>query len=203
MITVSNRATSARIESQVKSGMRNLCVLLVTTLFVSCGFAQKVKTGYDKNADFSKYKSYTLQEPGATPTRPLLYASVMGSIKNEIESKGLVSKDKDGDLTVIPNGGFDYGMGTTSGFTSDSCSNCQKPLVDARDWVGKVAPPGSSGKPQPKGILELDFVDRATNKVVWSGTVEQKLDPDKKQQSLEKIGPAINKLLAEFPPKSK
>jgi hypothetical protein len=204
MITVSSRATLKRVEIQVNSGMRNFHVLLVImTLFISCGFAQKVKTGYDKNADFSRYKSYTLQEPGATPTRPLLYASVMGSIKSEIESKGLVNKDKDGDLTVIPNGGLDYGMGTTSGFTSDSCSNCQKPLVDARDWVGKVAPPGASGKPNPKGVLQLDFVDRATNKVVWSGTVEQKLDPDKKQESLQKVGPAINKLLAEFPPKSK
>jgi hypothetical protein len=184
--------------------MRKIQVLLaVATLSLPCAFGQKVKVGYDKSADFSKYKSYTLQEPTATPARPLLYASVMGSIRNEIEAKGLAHAEKDGDLTVIPKGGIDYGLGSASGFTADSCSNCQKPLVDARDWVGKVAPPGASGKPTPKGVLELDFVDRATNKVVWSGVVLQKLNPDKKEQSLEKVGPAIKQLLAEFPPKSK
>ena len=142
-------------------------LLTVATLALPCAFAQKVKVGFDKNADFSRYKSYTLQEPAATPTRPLLYASVMGSIRNEIEAKGLTSADKDGDLTVIPRGGLYYGLGTASGVTSDSCANCQKPLVDARDWVGKQAPPGAGGKVQPNGVLELDFIDRAANKVVW------------------------------------
>ena len=184
--------------------VKTLQVLLaVTTLSLSCAFAQKTKVGYDKNADFSKYKSYTLQEPPAPVSRPLLYASVMGTIRQEIEAKGLTKADKDGDLTVIPTGGFDYGLGTSSGVTSDSCANCQKPLVDARDWVGKQAPPGDGGKVNPNGVLQLDFVDRATNKVVWSGAVTQKLNPDKKEESLQKVGAAIQKLLAEYPPKSK
>ena len=52
-----------------------------------------------------------------------------------------------------------------------------------------------------KGTLELDFVDHATNKVVWTGSVVQKLNPDKKDKSLQQIAAAINKLLAEYPPK--
>jgi hypothetical protein len=39
--------------------------------------------------------------------------------------------------------------------------------------------------------------------VVWTGSVSQKLDPAKRDQSLEKIGAAINKLLMEYPPKGK
>jgi Domain of unknown function (DUF4136) len=184
--------------------MRKLPVLLaVATLSLCSGFAQKVNVGYNKNTDFSKYKSYTLQEPGAEPTRPLLYASVMGSIREGIEARGLVNMPKGGDLTVIPRGDLDYGLGTSSGVTADSCSNCQKPLVDVGDWTGTQGPPGAGGKISPKGVLELDFVDRETNKVVWSGTVSQKLDPNKKEKSLEKVGAAIQKLLAEYPPKSK
>jgi hypothetical protein len=47
------------------------------------------------------------------------------------------------------------------------------------------------------------MVDRTTNKEVWSGMVVQKLNPQKPDQSLEKVGAAIEKLLSEFPPKTK
>jgi hypothetical protein len=184
--------------------MRKLQLLLaVVTLSVTFGFAQKVKVGYDKSVDFSKYKSYTLQEPPTPSSRPLLYASVMGSIKNDLQAKGLVSVEKNGDLTLVPTGGFGYGLESNSGVTSDSCKNCQSPAVDVQLWAGFKPPPGSAGKPRPQGTLELNFIDPASNKVVWSGTVTQKLNPDKKEQSLERVGAAINKLLMEFPPKGK
>jgi hypothetical protein len=183
---------------------RNVSTLLVVVVLgIPCGFAQKVKVGYDKSADFSKYKSYTLQEPPVPSSRPLLYASVVGSIKNELEAKGLASVEKDGDLTVIANGGLDYGVPSALNVTADSNARHQAPQVDVLLWAGFKPPPGSAGKGLPEGTLELDLVDRTTNKMVWSGTVIQKLDPAKSEQSLQKVGTAINKLMAEFPPKSK
>ena len=128
---------------------------------------------------------------------------MIGSIRHGIETKGLVSVEKDGDLTVIAAGSLDYGLDSDSNPLSDTCENCQAPQVDVLLWAGFEPPPGSSGKPQPKGILRLDFVDRPSNKVVWVGTVEQKLNPQKPDQSLQKVGAAIEKLLSEYPPKAK
>jgi hypothetical protein len=183
--------------------MRNLHLLVAfVMLLIPCGFAQKVKVGYDKSADFSKYKSYSLQPPAAPSSRPLVYASVVGTIQNELQAKGLVNVPKDGDLTLIAAGDLGYGLSSTEGLLSDSCKNCQAPLLDPRPWAGPPPPPsGSSGKPVPKGTLELSFVDRESNKLVWSGTVVQKLDEDKKNESLQRIAAAITKLLTEFPPK--
>jgi Domain of unknown function (DUF4136) len=177
-------------------------LLIVVALCIPCGFAQKVKTGYDKSVDFSKFKTYTLKMPKNPTSRPLLLATVVGSINNGLETKGLASREKDGDLTVIASGGFDYGLNSSVDPLADTCANCQKPLVDPLLWSG-TPPVGSSGKPQPNGTLRLDIVDRATNKEVWSGTVVQKLDPRKPDQSLQKVGAAIDKLLSEFPPKAK
>jgi hypothetical protein len=176
--------------------------LLVFAVAVSSIFAcaQKVNVGYDKSVDFSRYKSYTLEEPAAQPARPLLYLSVVGSIQNELEAKGLTKKDADGDLTLILSGGLDYGLSGIS--TTSSCPNCKAPLRDPMEW-SETAPPGVGGKPQPKGGLQVDFVDRVANKTVWSGTVTQKLDPDNKQKSLKKANEAVKKLLAEFPPAKK
>lgn len=176
-------------------------LLLVATLFVFSAFAQKIQTGYDKGADFSSYKSFTLVEPPAPSSRPLLYASVVGSIRNELQSRGLTSLDHDGDLTVLAAGAIDYGLGSNMTPTSDTCQNCQTPQRDVQYWAGFLPPPGSAGKPRPKGTLELNFVDRKTNKVVWTGSVSQKLDPNKKEQALQKVAAAINKLIAEYPPK--
>jgi hypothetical protein len=188
----------------MRSDLRKLQVLLiVVALFIPWGFAQKVKVGYDKSADFSKYKTYTLKLPPAPNSRPLLYASVVGSIKNGIESKGLTSMDEGGDLTVIAAGSLDYGLNSDINPLADTCANCQAPQVDVLKWAGFKPPPGSAGKPQPKGTLKLDIVDRATNKEVWAGMVVQKLDAEKRDESLQKIGAAIEKLLAEFPPKAK
>ena len=65
--------------------------------------------------------------------------------------------------------------------------------------------PASSLRPGPRErlsqgeLLRVDIIDRATNKEVWSGTVVQKLDAQKVDQSLQKVGAAIDKLLAEYP----
>jgi len=182
--------------------MRKLQILLaVVILSAPSGFAQKVKTGYDKSADFSKYKSYTWLEPPLTQNRPLLQVTVASSIRAELQAKGLASMDNGGDLTLFAQGSLDYNMEAASGSTADSCKNCQAPLLDPRDWAGTTAPSGPGGTPIPKGTLQLEFVDRATNKVVWSGTVAQKLNPAKKQQALERAAAAIKALLMEFPPK--
>ncbi len=53
----------------------------------------------------------------------------------------------------------------------------------------------------PEGTLVVNLVDRNANKVVWTGTVKQKLDMENKTKSLKLIDKAIVKLLKEFPPK--
>src|ERR1700761_2031424 len=93
------RASIPGIRSEMNSEMRKLQVLLLfTALSITSASAQKVKTGYDKTADFSKYKSFSLREPTKTPNRPILYASVMGTITDDLKAKGLTQVDKGGDL---------------------------------------------------------------------------------------------------------
>jgi Domain of unknown function (DUF4136) len=189
----------------VTVGIRNLQVLIVVLAasFVAPGcYAQKVKVGYDKSVDFSRYKSYTVQEPATPPARPFLYAHLVGSIESELQAKGLASVPKDGDLLLILTGGVDYGL-DSSGVNSGSCANCKAPLLDPKDWPRNTAPPGVGGTPVPKGVVELNFVDPRANKSVWTGWVEQKLNADKKEQSIERVAKAIEKLLAGFPPGKK
>jgi hypothetical protein len=162
--------------------------------------------GYDKSADFSKYASYTWAEPSMPPSRPLLYASIVGSIDHELKAKGLARTDSAGDLILIPAGGMEFGLTSVAGAPIMPSYGGAPPAMDATMWSGA----GGAGQLSnltaplvPEGTLVLNFVDRKANKVIWTGTVKQKLDMAQKKKSLDRVDRAIAKLLKQFPPQKK
>jgi len=170
--------------------------------FATVAFAQKVEVGYDKSADFSKYKTYTWAEPAIPPTRPILYETVMSAIDGKLGSKGYTRVNKDGDLTLIPAGGIGFAIAVSAGAPISSTFTGPPPAINSTMWTG--AQGGGELMPAvPEGTLVLEFVDRAADRVVWSGTVSQKLDIEKKTKSLELASKAVAKLLKQFPPKAK
>lgn len=184
--------------------MRKLRIyLLLAALPITTAFAQKVKVGYDKGVDFSRYTSYTWAKPTMPPTRPLLYASVLGSIDYELKAKGLARMEDDGDLVLIPAGGMEFGLNYAAGTPMLSTYNGSPPTIDATMWTGAGGPSNLMAPYVPEGTLMLNFVERGSNKVIWTGTVTQKLDIENKRKSLDLVDKAITKLLKEFPPKKK
>jgi|SRR5581483_4112566 len=172
-------------------------------LVASSVVAQKIKVGYDKNTDFSRYTSYTVAEPGIQPARPLLYASIVGSIDQELKAKGLSRTQSDGDLILIPEGGAEYGLNRPAGTPISPAFGGPPPAFDATMWTGSAGSLVSSAMYIPEGTLRLDFIDRTANKIVWSGTVKVKLDVEQKRKSLQLIDKAVIKLLKKFPPEQK
>lgn len=182
---------------------RVLAICLGMAALATVGSAQKVKIGYDKATDFSKYKTFTLAPPVATPARPLLYAAVTGAISHELELKGLRSVEKDGDLLLVPAGGLDFGMNNAAGTPILPTFSGTPVAFDATMWTGAY---GSSRGLSPhfsEGTLDLAIVDRQANKVVWTGVVTEKFDPANKGKSVDLVNKGIAKLLKGFPPKKK
>jgi hypothetical protein len=174
-----------------------LCLGALTTV----AFAQKVKVGYDKSVDFAKYRTYTWTEPAMPPTRPLLYATLVSSIDGALASKGFQRVKNDGDLLLAPAGGVGFATVVSSAAPQVSTFSGPPPAMNSTMWTGPQGP-GQLMPAVPDGTLEVQFIDRIANQVVWSGTVAQKLDIEKKQKSLELASKAAAKLLKQFPPKS-
>jgi hypothetical protein len=171
----------------MKSRHRFLAFLLVC--LATSGFAQKIKVGYDKSANFSNYRTYTWAKPVMPITRPLVYQEVVGTIDDELKSKGLQRTDKDGDLTLIAAGGIGFGYNMPS---------AQE--MNAAYWSGAEDPEILTAPMVDEGTLILEFVDRGQNKMVWRGTAKENLDPEM-AKALPHIEKAIVKLLKEYPPK--
>ena len=164
-------------------------VALIMAVLITAGFAQKIRVGYDKSVDFSKYKTYTWAKPDVPIQRPLLYQNVVDQIDDELKAKGLQRTEKDGDLTLIGGGGIGlgYNMPAAAG-------------INAAYWAGVQDPDLLTAPLVGEGSLILQFVDRGQNKTIWRGTVKENLDPEP-AKSLPRIEKTITKLLKEYPPK--
>ena len=179
--------------------------LLVVAFVIAFGAslaAQKVKVGYDKGVDFSRFKTYTRLEPSTPPTRPVLYTFVVNSIDSQLSAKGLRRIERDGDLILELAGGVDYGIAVASGPPLTSSYSGPAPAINSTMWTGANGGQGELMPAEPEASLQLQFIDRAANEIVWSGTVTQALDQEDKGKSLELASKAVTKLLKQFPPNS-
>ncbi len=183
--------------------MKTTLHILLST-FISLGatvaFAQKVKVGYDTQTDFSKYQTYTWAEPAMPAQHPVLYEAVVARVDIELQSKGLSRVPSGGDLTIQPSGGMDFGFAAEAGTPFSPTYGGPPPALDATMWTG-ASGPSTAGTYVTEGTLVLTVVDRVSNKVVWSGSVKQKLDMEKKTKSFELADKAVIKLLKKFPGK--
>jgi hypothetical protein len=187
---------------ETTAAMRSLLVLILVGCTIP-GAAQKVKIGYDKSTDFSKYRTYTWAKPQMPAQRPLLYDYVVKTIDDELSAKGLRKIENDGDLSLIPAGGMEYGSNLPSGTPVLSVYGGPPPAVNSTMWTGANPSLGTSGPMVAQGSLTLEMVDRTQNKAVWNGTVTEKFDPTQKEKSLTLAGKAVVKLLKGFPPKGR
>jgi hypothetical protein len=176
--------------------------LAVISFAATHAAAQKVKVGYDKGTDFSRYKTYTWAEPATLATRPVLYEAVVARADVELQSKGLTKLPHNGDLTLTPSGGVDFGFAGEAATPYSPTYGGPPPTTNATMWTG-AGGHSTVGVYVPEGMLVLTFVDRNSNKTVWSGSVKQTLDLEQKNKSLELADKAVMKLLKKFPPGKK
>lgn len=186
----------------MKTFLRFAAALPVLMMLAWPASAQKVKVGYDKSVDFSKFTSYSIAQPETPPARPLLYYSILGSIEQQLRSKGLIPKPSDGDLIVVPAGGMEFGLNVAAGLPILP-SYSGPPVYSPTMWWGTGEVPNAMAPYVPQGTLVLTFVERSTNHVVWQGSVTEKFDMERKEEALRLADKAIIKLFKQFPPKKK
>src|SRR6201987_3249355 len=153
-------ASRRRRRTNMKPNLRRILIYSWIVVFPILGFSQKVRVGYDKGTDFLKFRSYTWAAPAMPTTRPLLYASIMGWVDNELKAKGLTRTERDGDLVLIPAGGMEFGL-------NQAASVPILPTYDPTTWIGATMPTNVMAPYVPEGTLILTLVDRVSNKVVW------------------------------------
>jgi Domain of unknown function (DUF4136) len=147
-------------------------ILLAVALLVGCvtaTLAQDVRYDYDKDKDFSKFKTYKwVSIKGADQPDELTGKRIMAAVDAELAAKRLTKTDgENADLYVA----FQTAVGTEKQFTSYNTGW-------GRGWYGYGGGMNSSttyGSTSTVyvGQLDLSMYDPATKQLVWRGVASK------------------------------
>lgn len=162
--------------------------------------AQDVRYNFDKETDFTRFKTYRWVEIKDAPkVDSLRDKNIKQSIDAELAQKGLNKTDADNaDLLVA----YQAGMGTEKQFTSYNSGWDYGPGWYRGGWYN-----GGGGMTTGQtstiytGQLALDMYDSKNHDLVWRGVVSKTIDPEAKPEKQEKnLDKAVAKLLKNYPP---
>jgi len=157
--------------------------------------AQDISVDYDHSYQFNKMKSYSWGKLEATD--PLLEPRLAAAVDHVIQGYGFneTSKDKKGDViitAVVANNPQQYVAFYRSATNLDW----------HRGWgSGGFSESATSLRQLHGGTLIVDVYDGATGKLVWRGTAAEGVAP-KEKTNQDNVDKAVNKIFANFPPKS-
>jgi hypothetical protein len=180
-------------------------LLIASVLLIAgCAVAQDVRYNFDRDADFSKFKTYKWVSLGATTQGDsLLSKQIKTAVEVELGVKGLTKVEDDtADLYI----GYQTAVGQEKSFTSYNSSWGYGPGWYRGGWYGYPGGGMTTGQTSTiyTGQLDLDMYDSANHDLVWRGVASKTIDtnakPDKQQKNLIK---AVAKLLKNYPPRVK
>jgi hypothetical protein len=185
--------------------MKALALPLLLLFLIGAGtaLAQDVRYDFDKDKDFSKFKTYKwVPIKGADEPDELTAKQLVAAVDAELVKKGLTKTDPDtADLYI----GYQTAVGTEKQYTSYSTDWGYGPGW-GRGWYGYggVSTGTTYGSTSTiyVGQLDLSIYDSADKQLVWRGVASKTLDPKAKPTKKQKnINKAVEKLLNNYPPK--
>ena len=187
------------------SARTSLHALLSFLLVVGCCLvsqAQKIHVVYNKQIDFSQFKTFAWAPHGAV-AHPMLAANVVGAIEDELKQRGLqkVEIDNHPGLIIQVYGSIDQ---ESTLYSNDPLYNATggippfDPSFSGSLWSGYY---GNTTVTIHKGQLVVDLLDAANKKLVWRGMSQQNLAGHDPNKLVSQVNNAISKMFKQYPGK--
>lgn len=160
---------------------------IILLLLVSACSSIKVTTDYEKQTDFSKYKTFAFYKKGIdkAPISDIDKRRILSAISTEMEAKGM-AKSKTPDVLVS--------IFTKARERVDIYENNWHPYYYRpyhRQQITK----------HTEGTLFIDIIEREEKKLVWqgigSGFLTKSQKPEKRSANIQKF---VQEILANYPP---
>ncbi len=171
--------------------------ILASVIMVSCGPGLKVSSDYDRTANFSGYKTYSIYNLKASENVSKLNQDrIEKYIKVEMTKKGFKETSANPDLMV-------------NAFTVLKDKRGIQASTSYYGFGGAYRPYGYWGVPvagytsvstydYKDGSLLIDVIDARSQKMIWTGTGSAELYKKPKNPE-EVISGVVAKIMAEFP----
>ena len=181
---------------------RTLSICLAILLMVAGrALGQDVRYNFDKDTDFSKFKTYKWVEiKGAQQVDDITDKQIKEAVDSVLATKGLEkTTSDDADLYV----GYQTAIGQEKQYTSFNTGWGYGPGWGGGWYGGGMNTGMTTGSTSTiyTGQLALDMYNSKGHDLVWRGvaskTIDTKAKPDKRQKNLNK---AVTKMLKNYPP---
>ncbi len=155
----------------------------------------KVSTDYDREADFSKYKTYTLTDDAKNLlVSDLDRRRLVDAVESGLTAKGFTAS-ANGDILV------DLKVTTEQKETTTATTNGPYGSAYRYRWGSGFSTTDIDVETYVEGTLFIDFIDASKKQLVWQGRGVKTLDPYATPQEREqRIKSAVNSILAKYPP---
>ena len=172
--------------------VRHTLQLFILTLFIVSCSPFRVVSDYDKNVDFSQYKSYKISNLGELNLNDIDQSRVLEELNRQLALKNIHSSDTP-DLKIE--------IKASHKIVRD---NYITPSVNFGSWGrwfgGGIGIGRTFSKEYTSGTLVFDFIDAKTGKLVWQG-IGSGLKVDSPKSKQEQIPKMIEKMMKNFPPR--
>ena len=173
---------------------RSICFSIAIAILSATASLAEVKTDYDRNAEFARYKTYSW---GNVHTQnPLWVDRIKAAVNAALAAKGWTEVEAGGDVSIMAmemtkdhrtlntfydnfggGWGWRWGGGFGDGFGTSTTS----------EDTYKV------------GTLVVDLFDTNSKKLIWRGSASETLS-DKSDKNIKKLNSEVQKMFDRFPP---
>jgi hypothetical protein len=176
----------------MKLSHRSSLSLGITILSAATLLAGQVKTDYDRNADFSRYKTYSWQNVHTKD--PLMVDRVKAAVNSALAAKGWTQVESGADVSIMAMEMTDEHR-TLNTYYDDF-----GPGWGWR-WGGGFATATTTEDTYEVGTLVVDLFDAGTRMLVWRGSASDTISA-KSDRNIRKLDRSVQKMFEQFPPRS-
>ena len=191
------------IRRKYGSGLR--VVVFCTAIFPLVVSAQKVNIDFDRDVDFTKYKTFAY-EVCHRIENPLVDKRIVTELESRVASEGLRRSETNPDVNVTYHSstteefaidtntwGYGFGSGWYWGHGGGNYGRS--------GYLGGIGPVNTTTtiRKYTRGTLVVDIWDARTKELVWRGTAIDTVS-DNPQKNEKKLKKAMEKLFTKYPP---
>jgi hypothetical protein len=173
---------------------KSIFVLMAMVLiFASKSSAGDVKTDYDRNVDFGRYKTYSWER--VKTKDPLDADRIKNAVNSELTAKGWTQVSSGGNVSIVAmeitqdkqtlNTFYD-GIGGGWGW---------------RGFGGGIGESTTSTETYRVGSVVIDFFDSSTKQLIWRGSSSDTLSRNS-NKNIKNLDKDVEKMFKQFPPGS-
>lgn len=178
--------------------IRTLALAAAMSLTGLAAFAQDVKVDFDKSADFSALKTFSVKI-GTSWNNQISEKRIVTEVEETLVEKGWQKVDANPDAVVVLHGATQTKRSLNTFYSGGGYGG-----YGYRGWGGGMGMGTATTTESEYAVatLVVDIFNAKTKALVFRGIASDEIS-DKAEKNIKKVDKATNKMFKDFPPGSK